>query len=58
MLCRHCGADFKPKRKDAEYCSDKCRAAAYQARTKRTHIKNGDSLTINGKTFYLYRDKR
>lgn len=54
MQCRHCGAEIANKRSDANYCSNRCRAAYFQARTKRTHIKDGDVLTINGKTFYIY----
>jgi hypothetical protein len=56
--CLHCGGPIKGKRSDKEYCSDRCRNAAFQARTNRTHIKDGDTIIINGKTFYLYREKR
>lgn len=30
--CTHCRRKFQPKRRDALYCSDPCRAAAYRAR--------------------------
>ncbi len=54
MGCLHCGGAITGKRRDKGYCSDKCRNAAFQARTNRTHIKDGDKVTINGKTFYIY----
>lgn len=52
--CRACGAVFAPSRKDAVYCSARCRAAYFQKRTRRTHIKDGDTLVLNGKTFWVY----
>jgi hypothetical protein len=28
--CEHCQKEFKPKRRHARFCSDKCQAAAYR----------------------------
>jgi uncharacterized protein (DUF488 family) len=33
-ICIHCQQTFKPIRKDAIFCSDKCRQAAYRTRTE------------------------
>ena len=30
MLCAHCGSSFVAKTVRRQYCSDKCRAAAWQ----------------------------
>jgi len=56
--CQHCGAVMAPKPRDRKYCSGRCRNAAFQSNSNRTHVKDGDRITINGKVFYLYREKR
>ncbi|AGF98071.1 hypothetical protein MmTuc01_2785 [Methanosarcina mazei Tuc01] len=33
-ICTHCQKPFRPLRKDAYFCSDKCRQAAYRERKK------------------------
>ena len=30
--CQHCGDSFNPKRRDARYCSTRCRTAAHRAK--------------------------
>jgi hypothetical protein len=30
--CAHCRREFKPLRRDAKYCSDPCKSAAYRVR--------------------------
>jgi hypothetical protein len=34
MRCAHCEAEFTPRRSSGKYCSDRCRAAAWQAQWK------------------------
>ena len=33
-VCQHCGADFKANRRDARYCSPRCRVATYRKRNR------------------------
>jgi hypothetical protein len=32
MICARCQSEFEPKRRDARYCCDACRQAAYRSR--------------------------
>lgn len=34
-LCDHCGLWYRPTRRDATYCHNSCRQAAYRRRTKK-----------------------
>jgi len=35
LACAHCDAEFTPKNLRARFCSDRCRAAAWQAQRRR-----------------------
>lgn len=37
--CHHCGTEIPGKRKDAVFCSKKCKQAAYRKRVKRKHYE-------------------
>lgn len=37
-LCHECKSEFKPKRVDSKYCSDKCAAKAYQRDCQRRKL--------------------
>lgn len=42
-LCRQCGNEYMPTRRDSRYCSGKCRVAAHRARvTAAPPATNGD----------------
>jgi hypothetical protein len=52
--CEKCGSPYEPSRRDAVYCSNACRQAAYRARTadaeplsyleRLRKIRNGEDL--------------
>ena len=33
FVCQNCGAEFEATRKDAKYCSDRCRQASHRGNT-------------------------
>jgi predicted nucleic acid-binding Zn ribbon protein len=45
MWCAHCEAEFEPKNARGRFCSDRCRAAAWQRQRKDALALVEDQLT-------------
>ena len=52
--CLHCGNDFLHNHKKQKYCADKCRVAAWEAKTKRTLKFKPKNVVPRGKQYSLF----
>ena len=55
LKCSFCGMALPPtKRQWKRYCNRKCKMAAWEREHPRQKIRDGDTITVNKKIWYIY----
>jgi hypothetical protein len=58
MRCQHCDGNFEAKTVRRQFCSDKCRAAAWQAKRAHTLARLEENLTYALAQVQAIRERR